>query len=148
MNSETEAGSQFDLRSVLANATLWGVTFFLCVSPLFAIAKGPEIYLLKRWDAYGIWWVIALSVASNLVLRMAIRRFGSVRVERMSVWLWAISTGLHYAPFLLALGALTGGVSERLGLSALYLKNIGWLLYSPLAAFITAGLTVPERFRI
>jgi regulator of protease activity HflC (stomatin/prohibitin superfamily) len=148
MSSETGTGSESDPRRLSAHATLWLVTFVLCVSPLLAIEKVNGTYLLELWEVYGIWWVISLSVASNLVISLTIRRLGTPQWERMSVLLWAISSGLHYAPFLLALVALTTGVSESFGISAPYLLKIGWLLYSPLALFITAGLTAPLRLRI
>jgi regulator of protease activity HflC (stomatin/prohibitin superfamily) len=148
MSSQTETGSESALRSLLAHATLWVVTFVLCVSPLLVIEKVHGTYLLRLWEVHGIWWVISLSVASNLVIKLAIRRLGTPQWERMSVVLWAISSVLHYAPFLLALLALATGISERFGISASYLLKIGWLLYSPFALFITAGLTTPLRLRI
>jgi regulator of protease activity HflC (stomatin/prohibitin superfamily) len=148
MNSEIRPGAEFDRRSLIAHMMLFGVTLFLCVSPLFAIPKAPGAYLLKVWESYGIWWVIALSVCSNLVVRVVIWRLGTAQAERASLLLWAISSALHYLPFVIALGALAAGVSGRLGLSGPYLEKVGWLLYSPLAMFITAGLTTPERLRI
>lgn len=148
MSSPTGTGSGSDLRSVLAHLTLWALTFVLCVSPLLAIERVPGTYLLKLWTGYGIWWVISLSIVSNQVIQLAIRRVGTPRWERMSVWLWLISSGLHYAPFLLALVALGTGISDRLGLPASYLLNIGWLLYSPVALFVTATLTTPQRLKV
>ena len=148
MNSQTGTGSESDLRNLLAHATLWVVTFLLCVLPLFVIPKVHGTYLLRLWEVHGIWWVIALSVASNLVIKLTIRRLGTPEWERMSVLLWAISSVLHYAPFLLALVALATGISERLGIPPSYLLKIGWLLYSPLALFITAALTTPSRLTI
>jgi regulator of protease activity HflC (stomatin/prohibitin superfamily) len=148
MNSQTGTGSEFDLRRLWAHATLWVLTFVLCVSPLLAIEKVHGTYFLKLWEVYGIWWVISLSVASNLVIELAIRRLGTPQWERRSVVLWAISSVLHYTPFLLALVALATGISQRFGISASYLLKIGWLLYSPLALFITAALTTPLRLRI
>jgi regulator of protease activity HflC (stomatin/prohibitin superfamily) len=148
MSSQSGTASEPDLRSLLAHATLWVVTFFLCVSPLFVSDKIHGTYLLKLWEAYGIWWVISLSITSNLVIKLAIRRFGTPQWERMSVLLWAISSLLHYALFLFALAALAAGSPGFLGTSASYLLKIGWLLYSPLALFITASLTTPLRLRI
>jgi hypothetical protein len=104
------------------------------------------MYLLKYWENFGIWWVIALSATSNLVLRTLIWRLGTSQAERLSVLLWAISS-LHYLPFLLALAALAAGRSTVLGLPGPYLEKLGWLLYSPVAMFITAALTTPERLR-
>jgi regulator of protease activity HflC (stomatin/prohibitin superfamily) len=148
MNSEIRPDAEFDRRSLVAHLMLFAVTLILCVSPLFAIAKAPGAHLLKVWESYGIWWVIALSACSNLILRVLMRRLGTAQAERSSVLLWAISSALHYLPFVVALGALAGGISGRLGLSAPYLERVGWLLYCPLAIFITAGLTSPERLRI
>jgi len=147
MTAEIRTGSEFDRRSLLAHTMLFAVTLFLCVSPLFAMAKAQGTYLLRAWESFGIWWVIALSITSNLVLRAVIRRLGTPQAERISVQAWAISSALHYLPFLLALGALAAGKSALLGLSGPYLEKLGWLLYSPPAVFITAGLTTPERLR-
>jgi regulator of protease activity HflC (stomatin/prohibitin superfamily) len=126
---------------------LFAVTLFLCVWPLFAMANAHGTHLLKLWESFGIWWVMALSITSNLVLRGVIRRLGTAQAERMSLQAWAMSSALHYLPFLLALGALGAGRSALLGLSGPYLEKLGWLLYSPFAAFITTGLTTPERLR-
>jgi len=147
MTAEIRPGSEFDRRSLLAHTMLFAVTLFLCVLPLFAMARAQGTYLLRVWESFGVWWVIALSVTSNLVLRMGIWRLGRPQAERISVQLWAISIALHYLPFLGALGALAAGRSAFLSLSCPYLEKVGWLLYTPLAVFITAGLTTPERLR-
>jgi hypothetical protein len=148
MASEIRPGSEFNWRSLLAHILLFALTLFLCVSPLFAMAKVHGTHLLKVWESFGIWWVIALSTTSNLVLRTVIRRLETPRAERISVQLWALSSVLHYLPLLLALGALAAGRPALLRLSGPYLEKVGWLLYSPLAVFITAGLTTPDRLRI
>jgi regulator of protease activity HflC (stomatin/prohibitin superfamily) len=147
MAAEIRPGSQLDRRSLLAHILLFLVTLLLCVAPLFAMAKVPGMYLLKYWESFGIWWVIALSSSSNFVLRTVIRRLGTSQAERFSVLLWAISTVLHYLLFLVALVALAAGSSGLLGLPGPYLEKLGWLLYSPVAIFITAALTTPERLR-
>jgi regulator of protease activity HflC (stomatin/prohibitin superfamily) len=148
MNAATEDTSESERRSRQALVTLWGVTFLLCVSPLFVSEHLRGRHLLRLWDAYGLWWVIALSIASNLVLRTLFQRLCSPRAERLSVPLWAISSVLHFAPFVVALSVLTARISEFFGLSGSFLAHTGWLLYSPLALFITAGLTTPKRLKI
>ena len=148
MNAATGDASEFDRRTLLAEVTLWCVTFILCVSPLFAIHQVPAKHLLRLWDSYGLWWVIALSVASNLVLRRLLQRLSSVQAERVSVLLWATSSVLHFAPFVVALGTIASGMPERFGASASFFAYTGWLLYSPLALFITASLTTPKRLRV
>jgi regulator of protease activity HflC (stomatin/prohibitin superfamily) len=144
----SKIGTEFDLRSVLAHTTLWVVSLVLCVAPLLAIDKVGGTHLLRLWQAYGIWWVIVWSIGSNLVISVAIRRFGTPRWERLSVLLWALSTVLHYAPFLIALAVLASESSDAFGSSSAYLVQIGWLLYAPLALFVTASFTTPLRLRI
>jgi prohibitin 1 len=146
--STTTSGSEFDLRDLLARITLWGVTWLLCISPLFLIDKLPGNQLLRFWQTRGLWWVIALSVASNLVLHALIQWLCNARAERMSVQLWAASSALHFIPYVAALVTLVGRVPGVLFLSASVLQNTGWLLYSPLALFITLALTTPKRLRI
>src|ERR1700756_4995782 len=97
--STTTSGSEFDLRGLLARITLWGITWLLCISPLFLIDKLPGNQLLRFWQTRGLWWVIALSVASNLVLHALIQWLCNARAERMSVQLWAASSALHFIPY-------------------------------------------------
>jgi regulator of protease activity HflC (stomatin/prohibitin superfamily) len=148
MAAEIRPGSEFDWRSRLAHILLFSVALFLCVAPLFVMAAAQGTYLLKAWESFGIWWVIALSATSNLVLRAAIRRLGTSQAERMSVLLWAISSVLPYLPFLVALAALAAGRSALLGLSGPYLEKLGWFIFLPFAMFVTAALTTPERLRM
>jgi regulator of protease activity HflC (stomatin/prohibitin superfamily) len=146
--STRASGSEFDIRGLLARITLWATTWLLCVSPLFFIDKLPGNQLLRFWQTRGLWWVIALSVASNLVLQALIQWLCNARAERMSVQLWAASSALHFIPYVAALGTLAGRVPEVLFLSGSVLQHTGWLLYSPLALFITLALTTPKRLRI
>jgi regulator of protease activity HflC (stomatin/prohibitin superfamily) len=148
MKGGSGTSGAFDLRSFLAHLSLCLVTVFLCESPLFFAGLRHVNWLLELWATLGIWWIIALSVAANLVCQMTVRRLGSVQGDRLAVPVWLVSTGLQYVPFILGLGIVLFGVSPMRRLSVFYLSELQWLPFVPAALFITAGLTTPKRWRL